>query len=301
MKPVISANPTPETLEALKAAPLSFGSSSERHWHAELELWFDCLPSRTRLARRHHRGPLLVQRPFYPESDGTCHVYLLHPPGGLVGGDELNFTFHVAEKARCVLTTPGATKFYRVVSGNAVQRSRIDIASGGVCEYLPQEAIVFDGAHAKLDTRVTLQGDATYVGWDFICLGRKVADERFDSGSITQRVEVVRDNKPIWFERFKFSGGSPLQEASYGFAGNPVFGTMIYAGPLREGAADAVGEAVGEAGNGVFSVSQLQDVIVCRYLGQQAEEGKVLFTRAWSALRTALQSKPASSPRIWAT
>lgn len=279
---------------------MSFDDAPSSHWLAELELWFDRLPHRTRLARRRHVGPLKVQRPFYPESDGTCHVYLLHPPGGVAAGDELNFKMHLEENARCVLTTPGATKFYRMLSGKAVQRFAVDVGHGAVCEYLPQETIIFNGANVSIDTRVVLQGDASYVGWDFICLGRPAANERFDTGAVTQRVEVSRDGGKIWFERFRLTGDSPLQEALYAFAGQPVFGTMIYAGPLREGLAKAVDDAV-QDGKGRFSVSQLEQIIVCRYLGPQAEEGKILFTRAWNALRMALQSKPASAPRIWAT
>jgi urease accessory protein len=276
-------------------------SSAPRHWNAELELWFDRMPQRTRLARRRHIGPLSVQRPFYPEDDGTCHVYLLHPPGGVAGGDELNFTFHLAEGARCVLTTPAATKFYRVASGRSFQRSVIDVAEDAVCEYFPQETIVFDGANASVDTRISLQGNATYVGWDMTCLGRPAAGERFDNGAFSQRIELARDGRKVWFERFHLAGGSPLRDASYAFAGQPVFGTMIYAGPLREGLAEAVDEAVGDNAGRRFSVSQLEEIVVCRYLGPQAEEGKNLFTRAWHALRIALQSKPASVPRIWAT
>ncbi|MGV6874286.1 urease accessory protein UreD [Pseudochelatococcus sp. B33] len=273
-----------------------------RRWKGELELWFDAAaPGRTRLFRRRHEGPLAVQRPFYPEADGTCHVYLLHPPGGVAGGDELNIMLHLDEGTRCVLTTPGATKFYRTASARAVQRSVVDIADGAVCEYLPQEAIVFDGADAAIETGVTLHGDAAYIGWDFICLGRPAARELFGSGAVTQRVEIRRGGRKIWFERLRVSGGSPLLEARYAFAGQPVCGTMVYAGPLREGLDAAVRREIGEAGGSRFSVSQLAEAVVCRYLGPQAEEGKALFTRAWHALRMATQRKPASAPRIWAT
>lgn len=273
-----------------------------RRWRGELELWFDtAAPGRTRLARRRHVGPLSVQRPFYPEADGTCHVYLLHPPGGVAGGDELEFALHVERGARCVLTTPGATKFYRMDAVGAVQRSAIDVADGAVCEYLPQETIVFDGSRVGLETRVALGGDATYVGWDFICLGRPAAGEAFRTGSVTQRVEIGRDGRRIWFERFRVDGGSPLLDARYAFAAQPVFGTMVCAGPLREGLDEAVRREIGEAGEGRFSVSRLDQVVVCRYLGPQAEEGKMLLIRAWNALRKAMQHKPASAPRIWST
>lgn len=272
-------------------------------WLAELELWFEASGGITRLKRRRHLGPLLVQRPFYPEADGTCHVYLLHPPGGVAGGDHLDMRFHLAPGTRALLTTPGATKFYRSLHAQSGQHCTIDVGADAVCEYLPQEAIVFDGANSDISTSVTLGEGATYVGWDFICLGRPAASERFDAGAISQRLEIKRNGKPVWFERLSMPGGSPLREASYAFAGNPVFGTMVYTAnaDADDDVADRVRSAVGVDSGRVFSVSQLEHVVVCRYLGPQAAEGKALFARAWDALREVRQGKPASAPRIWAT
>jgi urease accessory protein len=276
-------------------------AAAPSHWLAELELWFAPNAGKTRLMRRRHLGPLVVQKPFHPEKDGTCHVYLLHPPGGVAGGDQLDMRFHLAADARAVLTTPGATKFYRSEHGVSTQSTVIDVGAGAICEYLPQETILFDGANAVIDTRVTLAEGATYVGWDFLCLGRPAARERFESGSVAQRMEIIRDGRPIWFERLQLTGGSDLANATYALAGRPTWGTMIYAGPTAEDAAERVRGAIGSRGDGVFSVSQLDQGVVCRYLGPRASEGKSLFVQAWDALRTSCQGKAASAPRIWAT
>ena len=276
-------------------------SPAPSHWAAELELWFAPNAGKTRLMRRRHLGPLVVQKPFHPERDGTCHVYLLHPPGGIAGGDQLDLRFHLAEDARAILTTPGATKFYRSEHGRSTQSTTIDVGANAVCEYLPQETIVFDGADASIDTRVTLEAGATYVGWDFICLGRPAAGERFETGTLRQRIEIIRDGKPIWFEGLRLPSGSPMQEAPYALAGQPTWGTMIYAGPTADDAGERVSDAVGNSENRVFSVSQLEQGVVCRYLGPRVSEGKSLFVRAWDALRTSCQRKDANAPRIWAT
>ncbi len=268
-------------------------------WLAELELWFAPSAGKTRLVRRRHLGPLVVQRPFHPEKDGTCHVYLLHPPGGVAGGDRLDLRFYVDAGARALLTTPGATKFYRSEYSAGAQSTQIDVGAGAVCEYLPQETIVFDGGDARMETRVSLAPDATYVGWDFLCLGRPAAGERFEAGRLSQRIEIRRDGRPIWFERLELHGNSLLMKAAYSLAGQPTWGTMIYAGVVAEDAAEQVRAAIGESA--VFSVSQLDDVVVCRYLGPRVGDGKALFARAWNVLRTLGQGKPADTPRIWAT
>lgn len=270
-------------------------------WIAELELWFAQEAGRSRLTRRRHLGPLVVQRPFHPEPDGTCHIYVLHPPGGVAGGDRLSLRFSLDTGARVVLTTPGATKFYRSAQAECTQTTRVEVGAGAVCEYLPQETIVFDGANARIETCVSLAPEATYVGWDFVCLGRPAANERFDTGRVSQRIEIMRDGRPIWLERIELAGGSPLLDAAFSLAGNPTFGTMVYAGAIADDAAERLRAAIGADGTAVFSVSQLEEVVVCRYLGPRVADGKALFVRAWDTLRTLGQGKAASAPRIWAT
>jgi urease accessory protein len=270
-------------------------------WRAELELWLEHQDGKTRLMRRRHVGPLAVQRPFHPESDGTAHVYLLHPPGGVAGGDSLEITCHVESGARAVLTTPGATKFYRS-DHQSKQRTVINVGAGAVCEYLPQESIIYNGADTRVETRVMLaDADATYVGWDFFSFGRPASGERFADGSMQQRVEVSIGGRPVWFERLSLQGDSCLGRALFAFGSRPIIGTMVYVGPIAENAAERTQAEFEEADGRVFSVSQLKQGVVCRYLGESMSEGKSLFARAWNVLRDAGQRKPAAMPRIWAT
>lgn len=287
------------------SAPMPAGSPTESGsgavWKAELELWFGHAAGKTRLARRRHVGPLMVQSPFHPEKDGTCHVYLLHPPGGVAGGDQLAMTFHLAAGTRALMTTPGATKFYRSTARTSQQVSRFDVDRDAVCEYFPQETILFDGAQAVVETQVSLTGNACYAGWEFFCLGRPAAGERFSTGQLRQHIEITRDGRPIWFERSRLGGGSALLEATHALAGHNVWGTFVYTCASDESTAARVRAAVGPDCGRRFSVSCLEDIVVCRYLGPQAAEGKALFARAWGALRLHSQGKAPVSPRIWAT
>jgi urease accessory protein len=86
--------------------------NSYKGWQASLALQFCHTPEKTLLHSAHHVGPLTVQRPFYPEGE-TCHLYLLHPPGGIVGGDSLDITVRLDAKSHTLITMPGASKFYR--------------------------------------------------------------------------------------------------------------------------------------------------------------------------------------------
>lgn len=270
-------------------------------WCGKLDLWFDNDRSRTRLIRRQHIGPLAIQQPFYPEHDGSAHVYLLHPPGGIAGGDQLTINCHLASSARTLLTTPGATKFYRSDENLSEQHVHIDVGAGGTCEYLPQETIVFNGAHAAMKTSVSLAADSVYIGWDLVSLGRPAAGERFSTGSFRQRVEIIREDVPIWFERFNLAGIRMTTAQPFVLAERPIMGTMVYAGPSIDNASERVRSALGEGARAVFSVSQLERIIVCRYLGPRMSEAKSLFRRAWEVLRESGLGKHGVAPRIWST
>ncbi len=270
-------------------------------WRGKLELWFEHQEGRTRLVRRQHVGPLAVQKPFYPETDGSAHVYILHPPGGIAGGDQLVIDCHVAPQARTLLTTPGATKFYRCEQDPSEQQIRIDVAAGAICEYLPQETIVFAGANASMRTKATLMADSVYIGWDFVSLGRPASGEKFAAGQFRQSVEIVREGVPVWFERIDVSGAEMMKDQPFVLAGQPIMGTMVYAGPAIENASERLRDTLGDAARHVFSVSQLDRVIVCRYLGGQMSQGKALFRCAWDALREAGIGKRGIAPRIWST
>ena len=178
-----------------------------------------------------------------------------------------------------LLTTPGATKFYRSEHGGGEQHISIDVGPGAVCEYLPQETILFDGAVATMEMQVSLAAGASYVGWDFLSLGRPAANEKFRAGRISQRVQVFEGGKPIWCERLQLTGDLPLSLASYALADQPILGTMIYAGDAAKDCAERVRGPLDERAQNVFSVSQLERVIVCRYLGRRLSRGQAPLCR----------------------
>ena len=251
--------------------------------------------------RRRHLGPLLVQRPFYPEPDGTCHSYILHPPGGVAAGDSLDLRVALEPGARCLLTAPGATKFYRTPDGEGRQRFCFDVADGAVCENLPMESILFDGASVRTETEIRLSGNAVYMGWELVSLGRPAAAERYASGRFAQRVSITRDGRPVWFERTAIEGGSPLLEAAHGLRGEPIFGVALYAGALPPDAADMVRARISPPVRGHGAVTRLDSMLVCRFAGSRVTDGRAFFVEAWDALRRLGLGKPAAAPRIWAT
>lgn len=270
-------------------------------WRARLDLEFESRAGRSVLTRRIHSGPLRVQRPFYPEGDEVCHVYVLHPPGGVVGGDELEIDVAVGDASKALLTTPAAGKFYRSNGMLARQTQHLMVGADAVLEWLPQETIVFDGAHVNMATRIELEHEARFIGWEVLCLGRPGAGERFEHGVVRQNWEIWRDGKPLLVERALYKQGGAALDAAWGLAGQPVCGTLVCVGS-EAGLIERVREATAQLNiSGLFSVSQLAEVLVCRYLGPHGEEARRCFIQAWEILRPAILQRPACAPRIWAT
>jgi urease accessory protein len=262
-----------------------------------LSLDFERSGERTVIARRRHQGPLVVQRPFH-EPDGTCQVYLIHPPGGVVGGDALEFSFGVRPASRALVTTPGATKLYRSPRRRSTLAVEVRVTGGGMFEWLPQETILFNGVQARAETRVCLDATSHFIGWDIVCLGQ---DNRgLGQGHFTQRWRLERDGRPLWVERAELDGGSAALTAPWGLAGRTVVGTLVAtgAGALD---VDAVREACPDSERDWLSTSRLGDVLLCRYLGYSAEAAKRHFQAAWAVLRHRLFGRGACPPRVWAT
>lgn len=267
-------------------------------WKASLSLEFRFQNQRTVLTEKAHDGPLVVQKPLYPEGPGVCHAIVVHPPGGIAGGDELVLQAKAEKDAAALLTTPGAAKWYRSAGPLARQRLRFEVR--GTLEWLPQEAIVFDGALAEMACEVELAAGARFLGWDIVCLGRRGSGERFARGALRFATRVRREGRPLWIERGRIEGGGGLMTSPAGLAGRSVFGTLFAC------ALNLNGEVLTEARKiepetGDGTVTRLPGILLARYLGDSSEAARRYFGGLWRILRPALAGREANEPRIWRT
>lgn len=275
--------------------------AASANWHASLGVRFAERYDETVLVDRRHHGPLRVQRPFYPESRRICHVYLLHPPGGLVSGDRIDIDIRVDSGAWGLVTTPGASKFYRSNGQEtARQRQRIRLAERATMEWLPQETILFDGTQADILTRVDLQDNARFIGWEVTCLGRPASGDYLRQCDIRQRFEVWRNNAPLWLERTRYSDAGTVFAAAWGLRGCTVVGSLICT-HSDASLLEAVRANVTVSEGALFCVSRVYGGLVCRYLGHHAEEARASLQTAWQILRPMVLGAKAVVPRIWNT
>jgi urease accessory protein len=267
-------------------------------WSARLDLGFELRDGSTVLARKRQFGPLTVQRPFHPEGS-VCHLYLLHPPGGVVGGDRLEVDVGVEQGAHALITTPGAAKFYRSAGPRALQHQRLRVDDGAVLEWFPQESILFSGAILGNQIEVELSGAARILGWEIQSLGRPVIGERFDAGSADLRLAVHRNGRPLLADRLRLQGPCDLDGPS-GLRGFPVNATFLASGAGAEDLAAARAGLEAPVG-ALFAMTLVEDLLLARCLASSVELVHRIFVALWGILRPRLLGREACPPRIWAT
>ncbi|WP_339546612.1 urease accessory protein UreD [Pseudomonas sp. RA_35y_Pfl2_P32] len=266
-------------------------------WHAELELGYARFGDSTRPTLRRHLGPLRVQKHLYAEGPEVCQHIIVHPPGGIAGGDRLEVRASVGANAWAQLTSPGAAKWYRAASP-AYQQLDLQVAPGATLEWLPQETIVFSAAQAELKTSIDLQGDARLFYWDVVALGRPASGERFEHGHFQAQLDIRRDGQLLWHERQRIVGADGLLDSPIGLDGQPVFATLLVTGEIDSELLQAC-RALSHPVRG--DLTQLPGLLVARCLASESLLARGWLIDLWKLLRPALLGREALVPRIWNT
>nr|WP_244291715.1 MULTISPECIES: urease accessory protein UreD [Vibrio] len=278
--------------------------AEQEGWKAELKLGFADRGDKTVLKHRSQFGPLSLQRPLYPEKN-ICHVYLLHPPGGVVGGDTLDITATAAVNSHALITTPGATKFYRSDEKVARQTQTLIVEEGATLEWLPQENIFFPDSYAKVDTRIYLHENSRFMGWEMHCFGRPALNEGFELGAIRGKTEIYINDKRILTEQIRLDGGDKLflnkglmdasMSASFFISNNDEALFELVQSLLNQIQQSALEK------NLVFGVTQIEGLIIIRALGDWSESILSAFGQIWQLVRSQWLGASPELPRIWAT
>ena len=274
-------------------------------WQAHLTLAYRRDGERT-TAHDRHEGPLRVLQRLYPEGPGICHHVVVHPPGGVVGGDELHLQATLAEGSHALITTPGATRFYRSEGLPACQQVRLQLAAGARLEWLPMETIAYTGCDASSTLRMTLDPGAQMIGWDLLALGLPAAKQPFVQGRFRQHIELPG----CWLERGSVvASDATLLGSPPGWAGCKVLGTVWFAAgealptlqrdTLLDAARDAVARSPLARTAGVTAPQSR--VLVLRVLAPGVEPAMQLMAAVRAAWRHAAWGLAAEPPRIWRT
>jgi len=287
----------------------------KRQWLAQLGLTFKHSMHGTQLVQTKRTGPLSVQKAFYPEGRDTAHIYLLHPPAGIVSGDVLRVNIELQQKSHVLVTTPGANRFYKARLDHNIgipeqkQITEVHLEAQSICENFPLETIVYEGAEGINQVVINLAQNSVYLGWDMTCLGLPSSKQPFESGKFNQLNQVFCDGKLIYHDRIAINPDNQVQQHSAGLAGKNVFATFLaYASQTQVSPTeqteiiDKMRVLVNEQQlDSHVSITHINHLIIMRYLGQHAEQCKTIFTLLWQQLRPLYLKKQGIVPRIWHT
>jgi urease accessory protein len=272
-------------------------------WHARLAIDYRLEAGRT-VARHEHSGPLRLLQSLYPEGGAVCHNVLVHPPGGLVGGDTLELQVQVGSGSHALITTPGATRFYRSDGEAALQTTDLVLAPEARLEWLPLEALCYSGCLAENRLTMELQPGAEMLGWDVTALGLPNANQPFIKGRFTQHIEIPG----VWLERGHLDAQDHrLMNSPLGLAGNACIASLFFAaGNMLQRSRK---EQVLEATRTLLAASPLAttsgvtcphpQVMVVRVLAPVVEPAMALLRQIRDCWRHEFWQKTTSNPRIW--
>jgi urease accessory protein len=273
-------------------------------WHAQLKLDYRQDAGTRTVLHHQHTGPLRIFKSLYPEGDAICHNILIHPPGGLVGGDVLDVEVQVAPGAHGLISTPGATRFYASDDQPATQQVHLTLAPGARLEWLPLEALAYPGCRAHNRLSASLAGDAELLAWDVTALGLPAAGQPFTTGCFHQRLEIPG----VWLEQARIDANDQrLMDSPLGLAGQRCLGTLFFASGTaftrerRERLLEVVRGALTTLPPGTHAGATCPhpQVLAVRALAPLVEPLMKSLQLAWAALRAEAWGLDAPAPRIW--
>jgi urease accessory protein len=276
-------------------------------WQARLDLHARCEGARC-VVRAEHVGPLRVLKTLYPEGESIAHQVLVHPPGGIVGGDQIHITLSLQPRAHAVLTTPGATRFYRSAGASALQHVHAALAEHTRLEWLPLETIAHSGCLAENHATFELAPDAEMIGWDLLALGLPASAEAFAAGRFTQHLELPG----LWLEHGVIdSADQRLLHSPLGLAGRSALLTMWFAAgraiaaprldAMLEGARECVSSIPDDHAVVAGVTSMRQQGVLLRALAQRVEPAMALAQAVRARWRATAWAMPDVRPRVWRT
>lgn len=293
-------------IAAVRAQPLSVSHSDPvgvSDWLAMLDLQFSARLNSGEFEKTvlkfQHKGPLRIQKALYPDGLDCCHAVMLHPPGGIAAGDRLEIRVAVERQAHAVVTTPSATKWYGAFEAGLAQQI-VNMQVDGHLQWIPSEAIIFDGARVKSALHINVTDQGSMFGWDTQIYGRQASGERFLTGIFDQITRLSLGDELVWVDRLRLNGSDPLFASPVGLQGHHAL-AMCWA--VMPSGGDLLSQKLARLRAAIPEVTFTQPhprVLIGRLLGHPVNLRAPLEC-TWRWLHSHLFSKTVSTLRLWAT
>lgn len=283
--------------------PFSQGATGNG-WKGQLLLQYERNNQGQTTVSHRHTGPMRVFKSLYPQGPEICHTVLIHPPGGLVGGDVLSLDIELKQGSHAFIGTPGAARFYASDHLTSTQQVNIIMQAESRLEWCPLETLAYPGCQAHSRWSAHMHPSAEMIAWDISALGLPASKQRFDRGVYAQRFEVVN----CWLEQGRIDASDTrLMQGKLGLAGYSAMGTLWFATgatmsahrieSLVEGCRAALPTSQAELLCGVTSPNS--QMVVVRALAHTTEPILHTFQNVWKQLRQRAWDLKPVAPRIW--
>ncbi len=246
--------------------------------------------ARTAALRIHEAGALRLR---FPRVGGACEGIILNTSGGIAGGDRQRLAFALGCGARAALTTQSAEKVYRSDGEVARIETRLELEAGAHLAWLPQEAILFDGARLSRRLDIEMAADAVLTIKEGVVFGRAAMAETMRRGSFHDRWRIRRDGRLVLAEEVRLAGdiAATLEHAALG-KGARAIATIVHVSPDAAAKLDTVRDVIADLGCDA-GASAWNGMLVVRLAGPLPQ---LIRTAAATVLARLL---PTVSPRIW--
>ena len=267
-------------------------SEFQRAW-GDLRVELRVRDGKTVLADLRQDGCLKAR---FPRPVDLSEVVTLNTSGGVAGGDRLQLDLRVGEGAAACFASQAAERFYRALPADppARLRTNVQIASGGLAEWLPQESILFDRCALDRRLEISMAADARFIGVESLVFGRALMGETVQDARLADTIRIRRDGRLILHDAVRLNGAlaDALARPAIG-DGACAVATVIYVGADAPARLDALRAAWAEGA--VESGASCWDGMLVGRLA--ARDGAALRTAVASGLQCLRDGR--ALPRVW--
>ncbi|BBP45179.1 urease accessory protein UreD [Thiosulfatimonas sediminis] len=270
-------------------------------WKGYLSFTLENRFGKTVVKDKQHFGPLVLQRAYYQEEERPT-ILVIHPPGGIVAGDELTTQVLLKPNAKVFISTPAATKFYRSTGACAVQLQQLTLYENTQLEWLPQEALFFNQCKVRNHLQFNLMTEqAALIAWDVVGFGRPAMNEVFSEGELHQKIEIRLADKPIFIDQFVFRNIPELMHNAFALNGQTLMATMLFYQSDAQLLSQLKEQFLQQDWAPQCGITLVDKVLVLRTLDSDLDDLKARLIAAWQLARPLIIGAPPLMPRIWKT
>ena len=206
---------------------------------------------RTVLARQSFRAPYHLSKPYWDADAGTLLVQVVNPTAGILEGDFLESDIEVEKGASLLVTTPSASRVFKMAGGSAECRQHFAVAGGGWLEVLPEPLVPHRGCRYRQTTKVEVEPGGGLFFADLLMPGRVAhRGEAWVWDKLCLETEVRLGGELILRERFEQSGADLKALAALAGSGpKACFGNAVL---IAEGGALWMSAVAALHGDGVW-------------------------------------------------